>query len=63
MLLGQVMLNVCGTTMMLKLQLVELPQESWATQLTTVLPIGKVLPLGGTQLIVKGGQVPLTSGA
>ena len=61
MLLGQVMLSARGTTVIVKLQLVTLPQESSATQLTTVLPIGKMLPLGGVQFVVKGGQVPLTS--
>jgi hypothetical protein len=30
-------------------------------QLTVVVPIGKVLPLGGTQLVVYGGQPPLTA--
>ena len=58
---GQVMLNGGGgNTVTVKLQLLDRPQESVALQLTLVVPIGNTLPLGGTQLVVIGGQPPLT---
>ncbi len=63
MLLGQVMLNALGTTVTMKPQLVDWPQESLAVHVMTVLPIGKVLPLGGAQLVTIGQQPPLTVGA
>ena len=46
-----------------KLQLADWPQESVTLQLTVVVPIGNTLPLDGTQLVVIGGQPPLTVGA
>jgi hypothetical protein len=47
-------------TVTVKLQLVELPQESLTKQVTVVVPMGKVLPLGGLQLGVgEGSQPPL----
>jgi hypothetical protein len=39
-------------------QLVELPQESLAVQVTVVFPIGKVLPLGGLHVRNGGGLQP-----
>jgi hypothetical protein len=62
MLVGQVIVNTGGgKTVTVKLQLACPPQTSVALQLTRVVPIGKVLPLGGTQFVVYGGQPPLTS--
>jgi len=49
-----------GNTVTVKLQVLDRPQESVALQLTLVMPIGNTLPLGGTQLVVIGGQPPLT---
>jgi len=61
MLLGQVMLNGTGTsTVTVKLQVLDRPQESVALQLTVLVPIGNKCPLGGTQLVMIGGQPPLT---
>jgi hypothetical protein len=61
MLLGQVMLNGGGgNTVTVKLQLLDRPQESVALQLTLVVPIGNTLPLDGAQLVMIGGQPPLT---
>ena len=63
-LLGQVMLNAGGDdTVTVKLLLADWPQASVALQLTLVVPIGKLVPLGGTQLVVIGGKPPLTVGA
>ena len=46
---------------MVKEQLFECPQESLMLQVTVVVPIGKVLPLGGVQMVVGGGlQPPVT---
>ena len=39
-------------------QLVEPPHESLATQVTVVVPIGKVLPLGGLQFTIGGLHPP-----
>ena len=47
-----------GLTVTVKLQLVLLPQASLAVQVTTVVPIGKVLPLGGLQVTDGGGLQP-----
>jgi len=41
-----------------KLQLVICPQELLAVQVTTVVPIGKQLPLGGVQKRLGGGLHP-----
>jgi len=49
-----------ASTPTVKLQLADWPQESVALQLTVVVPIGNTLPLGGAQLVVIGGQPPLT---
>jgi hypothetical protein len=59
MLPRHVMLS-SGDTVTVKLQLLDWPQESVALQLTVVVPIGNTLPLGGAQLVVIGGQPPLT---
>ena len=45
--------------MTVKLQLVLLPHASLAIQVTGVVPIGKVLPLGGLQVTLIGGHEPL----
>ncbi len=45
-------------TVTVKLQLVLLPQESLATELTVVVPIGKVLPLDGDAITNGGGLQP-----
>jgi hypothetical protein len=50
--------GVGGLTVMVKLQLVTCPQVSEAVQVTMVVPMGKVLPLGGVQLSVGGGEHP-----
>ena len=42
----------------MKLQLVELPQVSLAVASTVVVPIGKVLPLGGLATTIGGGLQP-----
>ena len=39
----------CGVTVMEKEQLVESPQLSLAVVVTVVVPMGKVLPLGGEE--------------
>ena len=44
--------------MTVKLQLVVLPQLSLAVLITVVVPIGKVLPLGGTAVTKGGGLQP-----
>ena len=49
-----------GNTVTVKLQELDRPQESVALQLTVLVPIGNTLPLGGTQLVVIGGQPLLT---
>ena len=61
MLPGQVMISGGGgNTVTVKLQELDRPQESVALQLTVLVPIGNTLPLGGTQLVVIGGQPLLT---
>ena len=45
-------------TVIVKLQLVLVPQPSLAVQVTGVVPTGKVLPLGGLQIKVGGGLQP-----
>ena len=57
MLEGQLM-NNCGYTVTVKLQLVLLPQLSLAVARTVVVPIGKVLPLGGLAVTNGGGLQP-----
>jgi hypothetical protein len=47
---------------MLKVQLVLLLLASVAVQVTTVVPLGKVDPLGGAQTIVAPGQLSVTVG-
>jgi len=47
-----------GTTVIVNEQLVVLPQVSEAVQVTTVVPTGKKLPLGGTHVTVGGGLQP-----
>jgi len=46
------------STLTVKEQLVEWPHESLAVQVTVVMPIGKVLPLGGLHKSVGGGLQP-----
>ena len=58
MLEGQVSEMGGLTTVTVKLQLVLLPQVSLATLVTVVVPIGKVLPLGGFALTNGGGLHP-----
>ena len=48
-----------GSTVTVKLQVAVWPQASLAVQVTVVVPTGKVLPLGGLQVTVTGGQPPL----
>jgi hypothetical protein len=45
-------------TVTVKLQLVVVPHVSLAEQVTVVVPIGNVLPLGGMQLSEGGGVHP-----
>ena len=47
-----------GLTVTVKLQLVVLPQVSLAVLVTVVVPMGKVLPLGGKALTKGGGLQP-----
>ena len=46
------------TTVTVKLQFVVLPQVSLAVLVTVVVPMGKVLPLGGKVLTKGGGLQP-----
>ena len=48
-----------GYTVTVKLQLLLLPQVSLAVAVTVVVPMGKVLPLGGLATTVGGVQPPL----
>src|ERR1035438_3799459 len=48
----------CGFTVIVKLQFVKLPQVSLAEVNTVVVPMGKVLPLGGLALTNGGGLQP-----
>jgi hypothetical protein len=48
-----------GLTLTVKVQLVLLPQESVAVQVTVVVPGGKVLPLGGLHRTVTVPQPPV----
>ena len=48
-----------GFTVTVNEQFVLLPQASVAIQVTVVVPIGKLLPLGGLQLTVVGAQPPV----
>ena len=48
---------------MLNTQVAVCPQASLAVQVTVVVPTGKVLPEGGLQTTVTGGQPPLVVGA
>ena len=45
--------------MIVKLHVFVWPQESIAVQVTVLVPIGKVLPLGGLQLTDGGVQPPV----
>jgi hypothetical protein len=47
-----------GLTFTVKLHLVTVPQVSVAVQLTVVVPMGKVEPLGGVQVRDGGGLQP-----
>ena len=51
-----------GFTVTVNSQVTACPHESLAMQVTTVVPIGKVLPLGGLQTAVTGQQPGLTVG-
>ena len=53
-----VTLKKVRTTVTWNEQLVNWPQASLAVQVTVVTPIGKKLPLGGTQLTLTGAQPP-----
>jgi hypothetical protein len=53
-----VTLKKVRTTVTWKEQFVNWPQASLAVQVTVVTPIGKKLPLGGTQLTLTGAQPP-----
>ena len=48
-----------GLTVTVKLQMLELPQESVATQVTVFVPTGKLLPLRGLQFTTAPLQPPL----
>jgi hypothetical protein len=50
---------LCCVTVTRNEQLVQVPQVSHAVQFTVVVPIGKVLPLGGLQPTVGGLHPPL----
>jgi hypothetical protein len=49
--------GVASRTVTVKLQVLLLPLESVAVQVTVVTPCGKVEPLVGTQAIVTPGQL------
>ena len=49
----------CGYTVTVKLHVALLPQVSLAVAVTVVVPIGKVLPLGGLATMLGGEQPPL----
>ena len=49
---------VCPVTVTVNVQLVELPQESLAVVVTVVVPIEKVLPLGGEDMSKSGELHP-----
>jgi len=51
--------GVGAPTVTVKLQLVVVPQLSLAVQVTSVLPGGKVLPLGGVQVTLGVLQPPV----
>ena len=51
-----------GFTVMLNTHVAVCPQASLAVQVTVVVPTGKVLPEGGLQTTVTGGQPPLVAG-
>ena len=55
---GQSMLTGGATTVMVKLQLVVLPQASLAVAVTVVVPMGKVLPPVALALTDRGEQPP-----
>jgi len=67
MFAGQAMVGgvfvVVELTVMVKAQVLELPAASVATQVTVVLPKGKVEPDGGVQLAVTPGQLSVAAGA
>ena len=46
-------------TVTVKLQLVVVPQESVAVQVTVLVPMGKVLPLRGLQVTIGGEHPPV----
>jgi hypothetical protein len=46
-------------TVTVKLQVAVLPDESVAVQVTVVVPLGKLEPEGGVQLVVTPGQLSL----
>ena len=48
-----------GLTVTVKVHWVVWPHASLAVQVTVVVPIGNVLPLGGTELTFTGEQTPL----
>ncbi len=50
------LMGCSGTTVTVKLHSAVWPQASLAVQVTVVVPIGNVLPLGGVQTTVTGGQ-------
>jgi len=49
---------VCRLTVMVNVQLVESPQLSLAVVVTVVVPMGKVLPLGGEEERFNGELQP-----
>jgi hypothetical protein len=55
---GQLICGGCGSEMItLKVHVLLLPQRSKATQLTRLVPAGKVEPLGGLQLTLVSPQL------
>jgi hypothetical protein len=51
--------HIVWLTLTVNVQLVWLPHPSVAVQVTSVVPGGNVLPLGGLQLTVVGAQPPV----
>ena len=59
-LLGHVATGFCvSITVTVKVQLLVLPFAAVAVFVTVVVPMGKVLPLGGLQKTLTGGQPPV----
>ena len=60
---GQVSTGACVSfTVMVKLQVAKFPAASSAQQVTVVVPLGNVEPLGGLQILVPDGEFVFKAG-